>query len=223
MADDALGGLKNAAEEEGVRDLAQGAGMLSLSEDIAALSALLRAAGEDDVERGMDLAAMSGQTAVVAEIVGGLDFPALSGFLAGMSNRLRTHAVAQLVESGDVGALSRALDTASAGVAEAGVAEVAEGLTALAVSEAMADVRDTTLDDDAAQMAAELADLAAAQGKGDADVALGRRGLRRAAGLASGPERTPAPNASNIRQRLAFVSACRASTPARCTRYSPEA
>jgi hypothetical protein len=93
-----------------------------------------------------------------------------------MSNRLRTHAVAQLVESGDVGALSRALDTASEGVAEAGVAEVAEGLTALAVSEAMTDVRDIALDDDAAQMAAELADLAAAQGKGDADVALGDEG-----------------------------------------------
>ena len=174
MAEDPLGGLQNAAEAEGVRDLAQGAGMLSLSEDIAALSALLRAAGEDDVERGMDLAAMSGQTAVVAEVVAGLDMPALSGFLAGMSLRLRTHAVAQLLESGDVGALSRALDEASAGVAEAGAAEVADGLTALAVSDAMAEVReDRALDDDAARIAAELADLAAAQGKDDAGAALG--------------------------------------------------
>jgi hypothetical protein len=115
-----LGGL---VAESGMRDIAQGEAALFAAEDIALLSEAVRTASMEDTADAMELAAMSGQLAVVGDVVYGLQMRSLGVFLAAMSNRLKSHAARELVQARSRQELAEAMGSVGDLVAGLGTTE----------------------------------------------------------------------------------------------------
>jgi hypothetical protein len=66
--------------------------LTELSEDFVSMAAAVRSLGIDEVRRGMELAAMSGQVAVVGDALAALGMRSVATFLAEMGRRMRSMA-----------------------------------------------------------------------------------------------------------------------------------
>jgi Arc/MetJ family transcription regulator len=154
-----MAALSDYAAATGERDVAEGLGMADVSEDLAAMGEAVRALSQEDVARGMELAAMSGQVGAVGDVVDAMGMGALSGFLGGVSARLKTIAVRDLVRWRGTTTLAQDLRRAGEQVAGMGATEVAEGLQALDAAGAI---------DDLGEAAARAGDELVTRGLGEA-------------------------------------------------------
>jgi hypothetical protein len=73
--------LSRVVGEAGFGDMARGAVLLAASDDPDATSAFAGALSADDLEEGMELAAIAGRLEVAGEVVATLDMPVLAEFL----------------------------------------------------------------------------------------------------------------------------------------------
>ena len=80
--------------------------MLAASDDLAVQSALVGSLGAEDLETSMDIAAISGQLDVVAQVVAELDMPVLAAFLEEKSIELQDLAVDGIFRAGATRALA---------------------------------------------------------------------------------------------------------------------
>ena len=71
-----LGELTAAA---GVNDLMQGADMLAASEDIDSLAAVVHSLNEDDLADAMEIGSISGELAVISDVLSLLEMETLAG------------------------------------------------------------------------------------------------------------------------------------------------
>lgn len=161
----AQGDLEAAA---GANDLLQGADMLAASEDIDSMTAVVHSLNEEDLDDAMEIGSISGELAVVGDVLASLDMTTMSEFLLDRSQRLRELAVDNIMRYGALRALAHTLGETGEKVAELGAAEVAEGAARMDLADAV------TANSEAMAIAGEemiaegLATLAAAQGALDA-------------------------------------------------------
>jgi len=118
----------------GAADVAQGAEMLATSEDIAVMSAIVRALSAKDLDRGLETARIAGEFAAVGDLGRRMGMPVLAAFLIDRSSKLRGIGVENLLRYSGTRALSEAMARAGARVSDLGAGEVAEGVTPLAVA-----------------------------------------------------------------------------------------
>ena len=98
--------------------------------------------GEDDLERGLELARLAGELEAVGNVVSRLDMPVLFAFLANRSAHLQEIAADTIVRSAGSHALAKVIAAKGTEIGEMGAQEVAEGLTRMAASEALAERSD---------------------------------------------------------------------------------
>ena len=152
----------------GANDLMQGADMLAASEDIDSMTTVVHSLNEDDLDDAMEIGSISGELAVISDVLATMDMTTLSEFLLDRSQRLRELAVDNILRYGALRALTETLGETGDTMARLGEEEIAEGTARLDLAEAV------TANSQAMAIAGEemiaegLATLAAAQGAIDA-------------------------------------------------------
>lgn len=156
-----MGELNAAA---GVNDLMQGADMLAASEDIDSMTAVVHSINEDDLDDAMEIGSISGELAVLSDVLATMEMQTIADFLVDRSQRLRELAVDNILRYGALRALTETLGETGDKMAALGEEEVAEGEARIKLAEA------ATANSEAMSLAGEemiaegLAALAAAQG-----------------------------------------------------------
>ena len=128
----------NRASSAGVNDLMRGADRRAASDDIPTMGAVVHALNEEDLEDVIEIGAISGELAVLSDVLAAMAFDTMSEFLLSRSQRLRELAVDNILRYGAVRALSESLHETSATVGALGEEEVAEGEARLDLAEAAA-------------------------------------------------------------------------------------
>jgi hypothetical protein len=118
--------------------VAQGVEMLTKGGNVRAMSAIVGAMSEEDLERGMELARIAGELETIGDVVDMLQMPVLSEVLTKRGLRLRQIAVDTLLSFTATRALSGAMGQTGKDIEALGENEVAEGVVRLAVSDAAA-------------------------------------------------------------------------------------
>ena len=142
--------------------------MLAASEDITTISAVVHALNEEDLEDVIEIGAISGELAVLSDVLAAMDMATVAEFLHSRSQRLRELAVDNIMRYGAVRALSESLHETSATVGALGEEEVAEGEARLDLAEAAIENSQALAAVGEEMIAEGLAALAAAQGALDA-------------------------------------------------------
>jgi hypothetical protein len=132
--------------------VAQGVELLAASDDITAMGALVGVMSVEDLERGMELARLSGELRVARSIVRKMQMPVLAAFLGDRSNQLNAMAVDTVFRASGARALATALRATGKDLSELSAEEVAEGVTRLAASDAL-----SAASEELAEEGAELA------------------------------------------------------------------
>jgi hypothetical protein len=122
----------------GARDLAHGADLLEAATDVEVVSALVGTMSRADLERGMELARLSGEMHAAGRIVQRLDMRILSAFLIDRAALLSDMGVRTIVRSAGTRALSAALAVTGAEIGELSASDVAAGISRIAASGALA-------------------------------------------------------------------------------------
>ena len=118
----------------GVNDLMQGADMLAASEDITTISAVVHALNEEDLEDVIEIGAISGELAVLSDVLAAMDMATMAEFLHGRSQRLRELAVDNILRYGALRALTETMSETGEKVGQLGEEESAEGHARLGLS-----------------------------------------------------------------------------------------
>ena len=161
----AQGDLEAAA---GANDLLQGADMLAASEDIDSMTAVVHSLNEEDLDDAMEIGSISGEMAVISDVLASLEMTTMSDFLLDRSQRLRELSVDNIMRYGALRALTETLNETGDKLAQLGDEEMAEGEARLNLADAVA-ANSEAMAISGEQMIAEgLATLAAAQGALDA-------------------------------------------------------
>lgn len=126
------------------------------------MSDAARALSLDEVERGMELAAMAGQIGTVGDTVRAIGMESLGKFLDDMSRRMRELAVRDMLQSQDARGLAQAIGEAGEGVGVLGETELAAGIAELASAQEAADASELAATVGAGQIVAGLAEATAA-------------------------------------------------------------
>jgi hypothetical protein len=108
--------------------------MLAASQDVSVTSALMGLMSLDDIEHGMELARLSGEMQTAGELVGSLQMPVLSVFLAKRAARLHEMSLEQVRQAISTRAMSEVLASAGKKINVLGENEMDEGVTRLTVS-----------------------------------------------------------------------------------------
>lgn len=159
--------LSELAAAAGVNDLMQGADLLTASEDIAVMSAAVAALNEEDLEDTMEIASISGELSVLADVLASLDMPTMAEFVFDRSERLHEIAVDNILRFGAMRALSEAMGAAGDEIGDLGEEEMLEGEARLDMAAAAADNSFAMRSAGEAMIAEGLAALAAAEGAED--------------------------------------------------------
>lgn len=152
----------------GANDLMQGVDMLVASEDIDAMNAIVHSLNEEDVAEAMEIGAVSGELAVVSDVLATLEMDTLSDFILSRSQRLRELSVNNIIRYGALRALNETLGQTGEKIAALGEEEVAEGQARLDLADAAAANSEALAAAGEEMIAEGLAALAAAQGAIDA-------------------------------------------------------
>lgn len=123
--------LSEMVANAGVNDIVQGAQLVVASEDVQALTAVVSALNTDDLEDTMEIASISGELAVISEVLYAMDLPIISAFLQDRGERLQELAVDNIMRFGAVRALTEAMSETGDEIAMMGDAEMFEGETRL--------------------------------------------------------------------------------------------
>lgn len=152
----------------GANDLMQGADMLAASEDIDTVSAVVHSLNEDDLDDAMEIGAISGELAVLGDVLASMDMGTIAEFLGDRSQRLRELAVDNILRYGALRALTETLGETGSKMAALGEEEMAEGEARINLAEAT-NANSEAMALTGEEMIAEgLATLAAARGALDA-------------------------------------------------------
>ena len=127
----------------------------------------------DDLEDTMEIASISGEIAVISDVLAELDMETMSDFLLSRSMRLRELAVDNIMRYGAIRALTETMEDVEAEIAELGENEMAEGSARLDLADAAAASSEAMAAAGEEMIAEGLATLAAAQGALDAAEELG--------------------------------------------------
>jgi hypothetical protein len=119
--------------------VAQGADLLTASDDVAAMSAIVGLMGAEDLETGLEIARTAGELWAISDAVDLLQMPVLSAVLEDRGELLQRVAVDVMLRAASTRALSQVMATKSEEIAELGAEEVAEGVVRMAASEALAE------------------------------------------------------------------------------------
>lgn len=122
----------------GVNDLMQGADMLAASEDIGTMSTVVHSLNEEDLQGVIEIGAISGELAVLGDVLATMEFETMAAFLRGRSQRLRELALENILRYGALRALGDSMRETGATVGTLGEEEVAEGEARLDLAEAAA-------------------------------------------------------------------------------------
>ncbi len=161
---DRLETISQVVAAAGVNDIAQGAELLSHSDDIAVQSALVASLAQEDLELSMNMAAIAGQLEAVGDLALLMDMPTLAEFLDAKSDELQDMAVDTLLRFGATRALSQLIGKTGEQVADMGVNEMAEGVVRVAVAGETAAHAEALSDAGAALTAEGLMKAAVAEG-----------------------------------------------------------
>lgn len=148
----------------GANDLLQGADMLAASEDIDSMTTVVHSLNEDDLDDAMEIGSISGELAVISDVLASLEMETLSEFLLDRSQRLRELAVDNIMRYGALRALAHTLGETGEKVGALGEAEVAEGEARLGLADAVSANSEAMAIAGEEMIAEGLATLAAAQG-----------------------------------------------------------
>jgi hypothetical protein len=127
--------------------------MLVAADDVETASAVVGVMSMVDLDRGMELARVSGELQAASRIVDKLRMPLLSAFLDDRSGKLGQMAVDNILLASANRALAAAMATTGKKLEDLSATEVAEGIVRLAASGALAERSD--------ELAAESGDSAA--------------------------------------------------------------
>jgi hypothetical protein len=130
--------LSEVVSAAGVIDMVEGIDLLATSDDIEVQSALIGMMSEEDLDIGMQLAAIAGRMQAVSNVTKTLGMPRLTVFLREQGAELERIAEEAMLRSGATRALAAAMSATGANVADLGANEMAEGLTRLAAAEDIA-------------------------------------------------------------------------------------
>jgi hypothetical protein len=128
--------------------------MLVAADDVETVSAVVGVMSLADLDRGMELARISGELQAASRIVDKLRMPLLSAFLDDRSGKMGQMAVDNILLASATRALAAAMAATGKKLEDLSATEVAEGIVRLAASGALADRSET--------LAAESGDSAAA-------------------------------------------------------------
>ena len=128
------------------------------------MTAVVHSLNEDDLDDAMEIGSISGELAVISDVLASLEMETLSEFLLDRSQRLRELAVDNIMRYGALRALTQVLDETGEMMAQMGTTEMAEGEARLDLADAVA-ANSEAMSLAGEEMIAEgLATLAAAQG-----------------------------------------------------------
>ena len=113
--------------ETGLRDVPKAPRLCRCGTGSAVIGSQLQSLGEDEVERGMELAALAGQMEAMADLVSAGGMAALAAFLGRMGSRIRRLALSDLSGSSATQALVADIGDVEEDVEAAGAVELAEG------------------------------------------------------------------------------------------------
>ena len=103
------------------------------------MGAIVKLMSKEELERGLELARLSGELWTVSDVIGVLHMPVLAEFLEERGLRLQEIAVDQLLRYTGTRVLAGALKQTGQDIEAMGEQEVAEGVVRMAVSEAAAE------------------------------------------------------------------------------------
>lgn len=153
--------LSDLAGTGGLTDIGQGAEMLAAAADITFMSAAMQSLNEEDLADAMEIASISGELAVLADVVAQMDLSYIADFLFERSERLRELSSANISRFGVLRTLTESFEDTSEELAELGDDEVAEGVArldladaAMASSEAMAEAGESMIEEGLETLAA---------------------------------------------------------------------
>lgn len=130
--------LSGVVEEAAWDDVSQGAEMMDKGASVRAMAQIASRMTDEALERGLELARMSGEMWTISDVVAMLDMPLLSSVLEERGMRLQEIAVDVLLGFTGARALVGAMSKTATDIEILGEDEVAEGSVRLAVSEAAA-------------------------------------------------------------------------------------
>jgi hypothetical protein len=134
---DRLGTLSDAVAEAGVRDMAEGAEMLAVSDDVEVLTAMVGLMSADDAEHGLELGRISGELITAARVLDRMQMPLLTIFLERRGARLQDMAVEQVLKAAGTRALAQHMAATGQEIEAMGEDEVAVGSLRLSAADAM--------------------------------------------------------------------------------------
>jgi hypothetical protein len=159
--------LRDITEAAGINDILQGADIVATSEDVALMSAAVSALNEDDLDDTMEIAAISGELSVLADVLATMDMAVMAEFVFDRSERLHEVAVDNILRFGAMRALSEAMGETSEDLAQMGEDEMIEGEARLDLSAAVGENAEAMAMAGEELIAEGLATLAAAQAAED--------------------------------------------------------
>jgi len=158
--------LGQVAGRAGARDVAEGVETLEVAEEVGVVASLAAAVTFDDLERGMVLAAMSGQLRVASDIVDLMRMPVLTAFLRQKSYQLRGLAVNEIGRAMAAAAVAEDLESLRDRLAGLGLAEVGQGMEEFAAADALAEASGEMAVAGVEKAATGVAEVAAARAAG---------------------------------------------------------
>jgi len=135
---DRLATLADVVAEAGASDFAQASQLLSASEDIEVIGAIVGIMSETDLELGLELARLSGELRVAGSILERMALPTLADFLQSRSELVHGLATEEVLRSTGTRALATAVATTGADLANLSADDVAQGIIRLAAAGTMA-------------------------------------------------------------------------------------
>jgi hypothetical protein len=183
--------LSDAAARRGARDAAEGAAALSMADEVAAGGVLAAALSSDEFRRGMELAGISGQVQVAAELLRSVRQPTLAAFLGRTSQQLRVLATEALGRATEGAVVARGAEHLAGELAALGLTEMGEGRDEFATSEALGAASAEMAAAAVRSAATGAAELAAAKAMGGMAQAPGRAGANRPTGARGATQRSP--------------------------------
>ena len=157
--------------------MASGSETLDIAEDVDVVAALAAALSEDELSRGMVLAAISGQLRVSADVVRLMSMPVLATFLARKGRQLRGLAINEIGRAMATAAVADGMGDLRDRLASLGLDEVAQGMGEFDASSELSAASGAAAEAGAVQLVTGVTELAAAQSMGGVTRELAAQGV----------------------------------------------
>jgi len=158
-------------------DMVQADRALLAAEDVDAMGRIVKSMSAEDLERALDLAAISGQLATVSDLAYGLEMTTLGSFLNISSRKLKGHAVESLVLMRGNRELARSMREVSEQLSGLGRTEAARAAVKIGLAESLQAKSEELADAAAGNVLRGLDEASISDTLGGASEALAREGI----------------------------------------------